>query len=130
MDKIIACGGGNLFKEISDALNELDRLKSENDRLKANVKEIAARDLQIAKEADVLSNAYKEEHEKLHELMLNIERARKEIEELKPNNPNFKCYTGETIAINNALEVFDKYLVENKKYEKEYEESEKELWID
>ena len=131
MEKIIACGNDiNPFKELSDALNELDRLKNENARLKADMKEIADRDLQIAKESDALSNAYKEESEKLHELMLNIKKARKEIEELRPNNPNFKNYTGETIAINNALEIFDKYLVENKEYEKEHEEREEELWAD
>lgn len=124
MEKIIACGNDiNPFKEVLDALNELDRLKNENTRLKADMKEIAARDLQIAKEADVLSNAYKEEHEKLHELMFNIRKARKEIEELRPNNPGFKYYTGETIAINNVLEVFDKYLM-NEECEKEQQESE------
>lgn len=125
MEKIIACRGKaeNPFKEVLDAFNELDRLKNENARLKADMKEIAARDLQITKEADVLSNTYKEEHEKLHELMLNIKKAKKEIEELKPNNPGYKYYTGETIAINNVLEVFDKYLM-NEEYEKEQQESE------
>lgn len=124
MDKIITCGNENPLKEILNTFNELDRLKDENARLKADMKEIAARDLQIAEESDTLSNAYKEEHEKLHELMLNIEKAKKEIEELKPNNPNFKHYAGETIAINNVLGIFDKYLAENKEYEKEHEESE------
>ena len=32
-----------------------------------------------------------------------------EVEELKPTNPNFRHYEGETRAINNALEVLQKY---------------------
>ena len=37
-----------------------------------------------------------------------IENIKVEIERLKPNNPNFEHYVGETRAINNVLEVIDK----------------------
>ena len=36
-----------------------------------------------------------------------VKQAREEIEGLKPNNPNFKWYKGETIAINKVLEILD-----------------------
>ena len=35
-----------------------------------------------------------------------------EIEELKPNNPNFKGYYEQNIALNKALEIIDKYMKE------------------
>lgn len=37
-----------------------------------------------------------------------FEKIKTEIEGLKPNNPNFKNFIGETRAINNVLEVIDK----------------------
>jgi hypothetical protein len=42
-----------------------------------------------------------------------IKQAREEIEQLKPNNPSFKWYKGETIAINKVLEILDKLIAES-----------------
>lgn len=42
-----------------------------------------------------------------------VRQARKEIEELKPNNLNFKWYKGETVAINKVLEILDKLIAES-----------------
>lgn len=39
-----------------------------------------------------------------------IKQVKEEIEDLKPNNFNFKWYNGETIAINNVLEILDKLI--------------------
>jgi hypothetical protein len=39
-----------------------------------------------------------------------VKKAREEIEQLKPNNPNYKWYKGETIAINKVLEILDKLI--------------------
>ncbi len=44
---------------------------------------------------------------------LKIDKIRAEIEELKPTNPNFKGYYEQTIAINKALDIFDKYKAES-----------------
>lgn len=38
-----------------------------------------------------------------------LDKVRAEIEELKPNNPNFKGYFEQNVALNKALEVIDKY---------------------
>lgn len=43
-----------------------------------------------------------------------LEKIRIKIEELKPNNPNFKHFIGETRAINNALAVIDNHIAELK----------------
>ena len=43
-----------------------------------------------------------------------LEKIKAEIERLKPNNPNFEHYVGETRAINNALEVIDNHIKELK----------------
>jgi hypothetical protein len=42
-----------------------------------------------------------------------VKKAREEIEQLKPNNPNYKWYKGETIAINKVLEILDKLIAES-----------------
>jgi hypothetical protein len=39
-----------------------------------------------------------------------VKKAREEIEQLKPNNTNYKWYKGETIAINKVLEILDKLI--------------------
>lgn len=38
-----------------------------------------------------------------------LDKIRDEIEELKPNNPNFKGYFEQNVALNKALEIIDKY---------------------
>ena len=38
-----------------------------------------------------------------------LDKIRTEIEELKPNNPNFKGYFEQNVALNKALEIIDKY---------------------
>lgn len=38
-----------------------------------------------------------------------LDALRAEIEELKPNNPNFKGYFDQNVALNKALKVIDKY---------------------
>lgn len=43
-----------------------------------------------------------------------LEKIKAEIERLKPNNPNFAHYVGETRVINNALEVIDNHIKELK----------------
>lgn len=43
-----------------------------------------------------------------------LEKIKEEIERLKPNNPNFEHYVGETRAINNTLEVIDNHIAELK----------------
>lgn len=148
MIKIIGGGRGvgNTFKELLCALEELDKLKIENElllaqkkdlelenvRLKADKEEMARRDLQIAEEADKLSMAYKEEHEKYKALMLNVEKARKEIEAIATEADfadynNLSCgeeMSTETarceaedismgVKLDDILEVFDKYLGES-----------------
>ena len=42
-----------------------------------------------------------------------IDKIRAEIEELKPNNPNFKGYFEQNVALNKVLEILDKYKVES-----------------
>lgn len=39
-----------------------------------------------------------------------IKQAREEIEQLKPNNPNFEHYIGETRALNQVLEILDRLI--------------------
>lgn len=41
-----------------------------------------------------------------------LDRIRAEIEELKPNNPNFKGYFEQNVALNKVLEIIDKYKAE------------------
>ncbi len=41
-----------------------------------------------------------------------LEKIRSEIEELKPNNPNFKGYFEQNVALNKVLEIIDKYMKE------------------
>lgn len=43
-----------------------------------------------------------------------LENLKEEIEELKPNNPKFEHYVGETRAINNVLEVINKHIAKLK----------------
>lgn len=43
-----------------------------------------------------------------------LDKIRAEIEELKPNNPNFKGYFEHNVALNKVLEVIDKYKAESK----------------
>lgn len=43
-----------------------------------------------------------------------LKKIKAEIEELKPNNPNFTHYIGETRTINNVLEIIDKHISELK----------------
>lgn len=38
-----------------------------------------------------------------------LDKIRDEIEELKPNNPNFKGYFEQNVALNKALDIIDKY---------------------
>lgn len=38
-----------------------------------------------------------------------LDKIRAEIEELKPNNPNFKGYFEQNIALDKAIEIIDKY---------------------
>ncbi len=38
-----------------------------------------------------------------------LDKIRAEIEELKPNNPNFKGYFEQNVALNKVLEIIDKY---------------------
>ena len=38
-----------------------------------------------------------------------LNKIRAEIEELKPNNPNFKGYFEQNVALNKVLEILDKY---------------------
>lgn len=42
-----------------------------------------------------------------------LDALRAEIEELKPNNPNFKGYFEQNVALNKVLEVIDKYKTES-----------------
>lgn len=42
-----------------------------------------------------------------------LDEIRAEIEELKPNNPNFKGYFEQNVALNKVLEVIDKYKAES-----------------
>ncbi len=42
------------------------------------------------------------------------EKIRAEIEELKPNNPNFKGYFEQNVALNRVLEIIDKYVESEK----------------
>lgn len=42
-----------------------------------------------------------------------LDKIRSEIEELKPNNPNFKGYFEQNVALNKVLEVIDKYKSES-----------------
>lgn len=44
-----------------------------------------------------------------------LDKIRAEIEELKPNNPNFKGYFEQNVALNKVLEVIDKYMGESEK---------------
>lgn len=48
-----------------------------------------------------------------------LDKIRAEIEELKPNNPNFKGYFEQNVALNNALDIIDKYMAK----------SEDDIWI-
>ena len=41
-----------------------------------------------------------------------LNKIRAEIEELKPNNPNFKGYFEQNVALNKVLEIIDKYMKE------------------
>ncbi len=38
-----------------------------------------------------------------------LDKIRAEIEELKPNNPNFKGYYEQNVALNKVLDIIDKY---------------------
>ena len=38
-----------------------------------------------------------------------LDKIKAEIEELKPNNPNFKGYFEQNVALNKVLEIIDKY---------------------
>ena len=42
-----------------------------------------------------------------------LDKIRAEIEKLKPNNPYFKGYFEQNVALNKALEVIDKYTAES-----------------
>ena len=42
-----------------------------------------------------------------------LDKIRAEIEELKPNNPNFKGYFEQNVALNKVLEILDKYKAES-----------------
>ena len=42
-----------------------------------------------------------------------LNKIRAEIEELKPNNPNFKGYFEQNVALNKVLEVIDKHIAES-----------------
>lgn len=46
-----------------------------------------------------------------------LDKIRAEIEELKPNNPNFKGYFEQNVALNKALKVIDKYRAESEEEE-------------
>lgn len=57
-----------------------------------------------------------EEHRQLAEWLKDYERLtdvldkiRAEINELKPNNPNFKGYFEQNVALNKVLDIIDKY---------------------
>lgn len=104
-----------LGEALKNARREIAKLKREKASLKADKEEMARRDLQIAEEADKLKQKYEVECVRFKALMLNVEKTRKEIEELMPNNPYYRHYFGERIAITNVLEVFDKYLGESEK---------------
>ena len=41
-----------------------------------------------------------------------LNKIRAEIEELKPNNPKFKGYFEQNVALNKVLEMIDKYMKE------------------
>jgi hypothetical protein len=41
-----------------------------------------------------------------------LDKLRAEIEELKPNNPNFKGYFEQNVALNKVLEILDMYKAE------------------
>lgn len=116
-------GCGKTQSELARALEKLEKqkfvnkcllaktlnLESENARLKADMKEIADRDLQIAEEANLLSDAYKREHERYKCLLLLIKKAIEEIEALKPNNPSYRYYHSEIRTIDKVIEVMDNY---------------------
>lgn len=53
-------------------------------------------------------------NESRKDIVKELEQIKAEIELLKPNNPNFEHYVGETRAINNALDILDKHIKENK----------------
>ena len=42
-----------------------------------------------------------------------LDKIRAEIEELKPNNPNFKGYFEQNVALNKVLDIIDKYKTES-----------------
>lgn len=44
-----------------------------------------------------------------HDKNVVIDKIRAEIEELKPNNPNFKGYFEQNVALNKVLQILDKY---------------------
>ena len=44
-----------------------------------------------------------------HDKMQVLDKIRAEIEEIKPNNPNFKGYFEQNVALNKVLQIIDKY---------------------
>ena len=42
-----------------------------------------------------------------------LDKIRAEIEEIKPNNPNFKGYFEQNVALNKVFQIIDKYKAEN-----------------
>ena len=62
----------------------------------------------------VLSNYIKDYFNGRASIIEELEKIKAKIEELKPNNPNFKNFIGETRAINNVLEVIDEHISELK----------------
>lgn len=47
------------------------------------------------------------------EVITMLDKIRAEIEELKPNNQNFKGYFEQNVALNKVLEILDKYKAES-----------------
>lgn len=43
-----------------------------------------------------------------------LDKIRAEIEEIKPNNPKFKGYFEQNVALNKVLQIIDKYRTESK----------------
>lgn len=66
----------------------------------------------IFKERDVDVSAITNNNKALEQEPI-LDKIRAEIEKLKPNNPYFKGYFEQNVALNKALEVIDKYTAES-----------------
>lgn len=67
---------------------------------------------------ELIANEYDHGYVKGYQVALEEQGAtfnkmRTEIDDLKPNNPNFKGYHEQRVALNKALEVVDKYIEES-----------------